>query len=97
MRLPFRHARTSISYSAAARTSQPEISLLRSLALGGLWPGRALGLANVDRSRVEGVLEMNGVELFDHLDAGPAVLGYLVDIRAFHQAETNVSMPQTIG
>jgi hypothetical protein len=40
---------------------------------------------------------MGGVELFDHLDAGAAVFGDLVDVRAFHEAETNVGVAEAVG
>ena len=40
---------------------------------------------------------MHGIELFDHLDTGPAVIGDLKVIRALHQAERDVAVPQAIG
>jgi hypothetical protein len=38
--------------------------------------------------------DVRGVEFFDHLDAGAAVLGNLIYVRAFHQAEADVRVPQ---
>lgn len=40
---------------------------------------------------------MGGVEPLDHLDAGAAVFGDLVDVRAFHEAHTYVGMAQAVG
>ena len=37
------------------------------------------------------------VILFDHLDTGAAVSGDLLDVGPFHQAQTDVSMPQAVG
>lgn len=33
---------------------------------------------------------------FDHLDAGAAILGNLVDVCSFHQAEANVRVPKAV-
>src|SRR5690606_35695912 len=37
-----------------------------------------------------------GVVLLDHLDAGAAVLGDLVDVGSFHQAQTDIGMAQAV-
>lgn len=39
---------------------------------------------------------MRGIEVLDHLDAGPAILGDLVDVGTFHKSEADVGMPQAI-
>src|SRR5215471_9906658 len=39
---------------------------------------------------------MRGVIFLDHLDAGAAVLGDLVDIRTLHQSQADVRMTQTV-
>src|ERR1700730_8671736 len=41
---------------------------------------------HVDGGRIEGGLDVRRIEFLDHLDTGAAVLGDLVDVRAFHQA-----------
>jgi len=43
------------------------------------------------------VLMWGRIVFLNHLDAGAAVLGDLVDVRALHQAQADVSMPQAIG
>src|SRR3546814_11246890 len=40
---------------------------------------------------------MPSVIFLDHLDTGAAVLGDLIDVRAFEQAKADVSMPQTVA
>jgi hypothetical protein len=40
---------------------------------------------------------MRRVVLLDHLDAGAAVLGNLIDVRAFHQAHADVGVSQALG
>ena len=40
---------------------------------------------------------MRGVVFFDHLDAGAAVLGDLVDVRAFEEAQADIGMAQGVG
>ena len=40
---------------------------------------------------------MHGVEFLDHLDAGAAVFGDLVDIGALHQAQADVGVPKAVG
>src|ERR1035437_9774561 len=53
--------------------------------------------SSVDRGGVKVVLEMGGVVFLDHLNAGAAVLRNLVNIRAFHQAQADVGVPQAVG
>tara|TARA_E500000318_G_scaffold107742_1_gene117463 strand:+ start:343 stop:624 length:282 start_codon:yes stop_codon:yes gene_type:complete len=36
---------------------------------------------------------VRSIELLDHLDAGSAVLGDLIDVCAFHEAEADIGMP----
>ena len=40
---------------------------------------------------------MGGVELLDHFDAGAAILGDLVDVGAFHEAQADVGVAQAVG
>ncbi len=40
---------------------------------------------------------MGRVEFFDHLDAGAAVLGDLVNVRALHEPETDIGVPKAVG
>src|ERR1022692_3168527 len=51
----------------------------------------------VDRGGVETVLEVGRVVFLDHLDAGAAVLRDLVNVRAFHETQADVGVPQAIG
>lgn len=51
---------------------------------------------HVDGLGIQRVLEMHGVVLLDHLYACPAVLGDLVDVGTFHQAEADIGMAETI-
>jgi hypothetical protein len=37
------------------------------------------------------VLQMSGIVLFDHLDAGAAVLGNLIDVSAFKKVEAGIA------
>ena len=54
-------------------------------------------LTNVDEGRIDHILEMRRVVFLDHLDAGAAVLGDLIDISSLQKTETNVTVPQTVG
>src|SRR5271157_442851 len=56
-----------------------------------LWPH------DVDRGGVKLRLNMRRVILLDHLDAGAAVFGDLVDVGAFHQAQADIRVPQAGG
>src|SRR5580658_2640107 len=56
-----------------------------------LWPH------DVDRGGVKVGLDVRRVIFLDHLDAGPAVFGDLVDVGAFHQAETYICVPQAVS
>ena len=58
---------------------------------------RFLGLRLLIVGGVQRVLEMNGVKFLDHLDAGAAVLGDLIDVGAVHQAQANIGVAQAIG
>lgn len=40
---------------------------------------------------------MHGVVLLDHFDARPTVLGDLVDIRAFQQAQADIGVAKAVG
>src|ERR1035437_9210004 len=47
----------------------------------------------VDRGGVEAVLEVGSGVFFDHLNAGAAVLGDLINVRALHQTQADVGVP----
>ena len=49
---------------------------------------------DVDRGGGEIRLDVRRVILLDHLDAGAAVFGDLVDVGTSHQAQTDVCVPQ---
>src|ERR1700691_4808901 len=51
----------------------------------------------VDRGGIEAVLEVGGVVFLDHLDAGAAVLRDLINVRAFHETQADVGVPQAVG
>lgn len=55
-----------------------------------------LGPPDVDRTRVDHVLQMGSVVLLDHLNAGAAVLGKLIDVRAIEKPEADIGMPQAV-
>lgn len=40
---------------------------------------------------------MGGVVFLDHLDAGATVLRDLINVRAFHETQADVGVPQAIG
>jgi len=40
---------------------------------------------------------MRRVIFFDHLHAGPTILGDLIDVGAFHEAHADIGVPQAIG
>jgi hypothetical protein len=52
---------------------------------------------DVDRSGVKVRLDVGSVICLDHLDAGSAVFGDLVDVGTFHQAEANIWVPQAVS
>ena len=54
------------------------------------------GPHDVDRGGVKIRLDMRRIVFLDYLDAGAAVFGDLVDVRAFHQAQTNICVPQAV-
>ena len=54
------------------------------------WP------AHIHRCRVDHVLQVRRIELLNHFDGSPAVLGNLVDVGTFKQAQTNIGVAQTI-
>jgi hypothetical protein len=72
--------------------SRSNVAASAFLALAAL-----AGAHDVDRSGVERVLEMRGVEFFDHLDAGATILGDLIDVCPLHEPHADVSMTQGIG
>src|ERR1051325_2461380 len=52
---------------------------------------------HVDGGGIQRVLEVHGVVLLDHLDAGAAVLGDLVDVAALQQPEAHVRVAEAVG
>ena len=55
------------------------------------------GLHHIDRGGIKVGLDVRRVIFLDHLDAGAAVLGDLVDVGALHQAQADVGMAQAVG
>ncbi len=51
----------------------------------------------VNSRGIQRVFEVRGIEFLDHLNAGPAVFGYLVNVRAFHQPEADIGMAEAVG
>ena len=54
------------------------------------------GTADVDQCRIQQILDMGRVELLDHFDAGATIPRNRVNVRAFHQPEANVRVPQAV-
>ena len=52
---------------------------------------------HIDGGGIEGVLEMDGIVLFNHLDGCAAVLGDLIDVGPLHEAHTYVCVPEAVG
>jgi hypothetical protein len=52
---------------------------------------------DVDRGGIKVRLDVRRIVFLNHLDAGAAVFGDLVDVRAFHEAQANVCMPQAVS
>jgi len=40
---------------------------------------------------------VSGIQFLDHLDAGATVLGDLINVRALHEAHTDVGVTQAVG
>jgi len=40
---------------------------------------------------------MGGVIFFDHFNACATIFSNLINVRAFHEAQTNISMSQAVG
>jgi len=51
----------------------------------------------VDRGGVESVLEVGRVVFLDHFDTGAAVFRDLVNVRAFHETQADVGMPEAVS
>ena len=62
---------------------------------GFLWSGSSL--AHINGGGVQRILDMRGVVILDHLDAGAAVFGDLVDVRPLHQAEADVGVAEAVS
>jgi hypothetical protein len=52
---------------------------------------------DVDRRCIKVRLDVRHLIFLDHLDAGTAVFGDLVDVGPFHKAQTDVSVPQAVS
>src|ERR1017187_770265 len=52
---------------------------------------------NIDCGGVENVLQVGSVIFLDHLNVGAAVLRDLIDVRAFHETQADVGVPQAVG
>ncbi len=55
-----------------------------------------LRLPDIDGGSIKRVLQVRRIKLLDHLDAGAAIFGDLLDIGAFHEAQTNVGVTQAV-
>lgn len=53
-----------------------------------LWP------PHIDDRGVDHILDVRGIEFLDHLHAGAAVLGDLVDVGAFHQPHADIGLTE---
>ena len=66
----------------------------------GAFPGGHLLLGpwphDVDSGRIELRLQMRRIVFLNHLDAGPAVLGNLIDAGTFRQVRADVGVPKAI-
>ena len=80
-----------------SRSVKLQLIILGGAARSRLPFGFRLRLFDVDGCRVQRVLEMDRVMLLDHLHAGTAVFGNLVDVRAFHEAHTDIGVAQAVG
>ena len=69
--------------------------LLRCPLLGSLT--RRLWPLDVDRRCVQPILNVSGVELLNHLDAGAAVVGDLMNVRPLHQPHRYVCVSEAVG
>lgn len=49
-----------------------------------------LWLTGVDGFGIQRVLKVRGVVVLDHLDTGRAVVGYLIDVCAFHEVHADI-------
>ncbi len=72
----------------AWRLARPSLGFLRLLWLS---PYDLIAAA----SRL--VLDVRGVVFLDHLNAGAAVLGDLVDVRTFHQAQADIGVAEAVS
>ena len=96
LRLPFRHARVAW---LIASIKQARSNFTRPVSVACFWVCFFFGLGShdVDRGGVEAGLDVRGIVFLDHLDAGAAVLGDLVDVRPFHQAQADIGVAQAVG
>ena len=89
----FRHARNSALYSGGPGGPLELIFGRRVRLLAAIAPGRPGTFApDIDRGNVERCADMHRVVFFNHLDAGAAVLGYLVDVGTFHEAQADIGV-----
>jgi hypothetical protein len=104
--MPFRHARMAGDLQLSI-IQAPKWNL--HVSFRGRWPWSVLCSwlvfaylfwlwpHDVDRGGVKVCLDVRRVIFLDHLDAGAAVFGDLVDVGTFHQAETYICVPQTVS
>jgi hypothetical protein len=52
---------------------------------------------DVDRGRIDPSVQMRSIVFLYHLDTGPAVLGDLVNVGAFEQAQADIGVSQARG
>src|SRR5882672_5740175 len=60
-----------------------------------IFPPR-LWLAYVDGCGIQRVLDVRGVKLLDHFDAGATVLRDLINVGSLHQAHTDVGVSEAV-
>ncbi len=54
-------------------------------------------LHHVDGGSIKHRLDVSGIEFLDHLDAGAAVLGDLIDVCTLHKAEADVGVTEAVA
>ncbi len=88
-----------IAQRAFGATPKAPVAPLRRRFGGLLSSSDRLGprLSDIDRRCVDIVLQMPPIIFLDHLDAGAAVLGDLIDVGAFEQPQADVCVSQAVA
>ena len=61
------------------------------------WDRRRSPPDEIHSRNIDHILEMGGIELFDHLNGGAAVLRDLINVGAFHETQTDIGVSQRVG